>query len=228
MIFLKYIVMITLISDIHSNLEALEKVLEYSKGDIYCCGDFVGYGPNPNEVIELCIEKGVKGVFGNHDYAVINKLAGFNIYAQRALEWTKSVLNKESIEFLKGLEFSIELEIENKSISIHHGSPTSVTQYIYPNYPDSYFEMFLKDIDILILGHTHIPMVKSIGRKLVLNPGAVGQPRDGNPKASMFFLDPVKMKIERKRIEYNIEKVRKKIIKNKLPDFLWERLYSGL
>ncbi|MCK4247676.1 MAG: metallophosphoesterase family protein, partial [Methanomicrobia archaeon] len=100
--------------------------------------------------------------------------------------------------------------------------------YIYPNYPDSYFEMFLKDTDILILGHTHIPMVKSIGRKLALNPGAVGQPRDGNPKASMFFLDPVKMKIKEKRVEYNIEKVRKKIIKNKLPDFLWERLYSGL
>jgi putative phosphoesterase len=220
--------MITLISDIHSNLEALEEVLKYSKGDIFCCGDFVGYGPNPNEVIQLCISKGVKGVFGNHDYAVIAKLMGFNVYAQMAIEWTKSVLNKESIEFLKELKFNINLRIGDRRISIYHGSPTSVTQYIYPDYPDSYFETFLRDIDILVLGHTHIPMIKNIGEKLVLNPGAVGQPRDGNPKASIILLDPEKMKIEEKRVEYNIEEVRKKIIKNRLPNFLWERLYSGL
>ena len=220
--------MITLISDIHSNLEALEEVLKHAKGEIYCCGDFVGYGPDPNEVIELCIERNVKGVFGNHDYAVTDELHGFNTYARKAIEWTRSVLTKENMEFLRDLKFNLGIEIKGKNISFYHGSPTSITRYLYPIYPDSYFKQFLRDIDILVLGHTHIPMIKKIDKKIVLNPGSVGQPRDGDPRASLFFLDPEKMEIKAKRVEYNIESVRKKIIKNRLPDFLWERLYSGI
>ncbi|MEA1994318.1 MAG: metallophosphoesterase family protein [Euryarchaeota archaeon] len=220
--------MITVISDIHGNLEALEEVLAHAEGDIYCCGDFVGYGPNPNEVIELCIERNVQGVMGNHDHAVLHEPRGFNVHAQRAISWTNSVLNQESRKFLKELQFGLTMEKGGKKISIYHGSPTSITQYLYPSYPDSYFRKFLYGIDILMLGHTHIPMTKTIGNKLVLNPGSVGQPRDKDPRASMLFLSPEKMSCEIRRMEYSKEKYRKKIIKNNLPDFLWQRLYSGL
>ncbi len=220
--------MITLISDIHGNLEALEEILHRARGEIFCCGDFVGYGPNPNEVIELCREKGVKGVLGNHDHAVLHEPRGFNIYAEKAIRWTTSVLTEENMQFLKDLSFNIVTERKNKTISIYHGSPRSITRYIYANYPDSYFTPFLKETDVMVLGHTHVPMEKRIDKKLVLNPGAVGQPRDNDPRASMFLFDPAKMTCQKKRIVYNIDAVKKKIIKNKLPDFLWKRLYSGI
>jgi putative phosphoesterase len=220
--------MITLISDIHSNLEALDAVLDHAEGDIFCCGDFVGYGPNPNEVIQRCVEEEIRGVCGNHDHAALYEPRGFNLQAQKALYWTKSVLTEKSRSYLKVLPFAIKMIMNGRRISLYHGSPTSISQYIYSTYPDSYFVPFLEDTDIMILGHTHIPMIKTINGKRVLNPGAVGQPRDGNPDASFFIFNPKTLEITEKRVPYDKDAVRKKIMKNKLPDFLWERLYAGI
>ena len=217
---------IAIISDIHGNLTALNTVLE-EIGDmrILCCGDIVGYNPWPNEVIEIVINKKIASVMGNHDFAtVIGNTSDFNPIAARAIEWTIEKIMEDNIEFLK----SLPLKYNDENFVIVHGSPRDqLNEYVYPEHP--YIESFLEDItqDILILGHTHIPFVKRFSDKVILNPGSVGQPRDGNPYASYAILDAEKKEVDIKRVKYDIEEVADRIIKECLPVELAMRLFHG-
>ena len=221
------------ISDIHSNLDALERVLEKIDSDrILCCGDIVGYYTQPNECIEKLRQLKAISVTGNHDLAsVTGDVSGFNPYAKEAMDWTRKVIKDKNIEFLRNLKRKIKIKIDNVNIMIVHGSPRDpLSEYIFPSSPDSTLKSFLQseNVDILIMGHTHIPFIKKFGNKLVFNPGSVGQPRDGDSRASFAFLDILANEVKIYRIKYDIDKVVTAIGDEKLPSFLGERLYNGI
>ncbi|MGB9978424.1 metallophosphoesterase family protein [Methanobacterium sp.] len=221
------------ISDIHSNLDALEKVVEkIDYGRILCCGDIVGYYTQPNECIEIIRKLKTISVTGNHDLAcVTGDTSGFNPYAEQAMDWTRKFINHRNIEFLRNLKRKVMLKIDDVNIMVVHGSPRDpISEYIFPSTPDSTLKSFLEseNVDILIMGHTHVPFIKKYGDKLVFNPGSVGQPRDGNNRASFAFLDVSNMEVVIHRVKYNVDKVVTSLEDEKLPSFLGERLYKGI
>ncbi|WP_048146572.1 metallophosphoesterase family protein [Pyrococcus abyssi] len=228
---------IALISDIHSNYEALRAVWKEIKDieKVACMGDLVGYGASPNEVVEFIkreMEKGkVLCVRGNHDNAVaFGADWGFNPYARYAIRWQQRVLTVENLEFLRRLPVRQFFKLGNRSYHVIHGSPRApLDEYLFPWLPDSEFEDCLRYIreDDLIVGHTHVPMLKEIKGRRVINPGSVGQPRDGDWRASYAILYE-NGKIEFFRVEYDVEKAAEKILKAGLPEFLALRLFEGL
>ncbi len=222
--------MIAIISDIHGNLPAFKAVLSDIPhvDTILCAGDLVGYNPYPNEVIDEIKLRGVISIRGNHDRAVIyDDYSNMNEYAALAAIWTRRNLTKENLNFLLSLKDSLVLEIEGKKIAIHHGAPFDEDYYVYPEYADE--ELLEYDNpDLLILGHTHIPFIKRFGERYIINPGSVGQPRDGDPRASYILADLKNMKFELRRVRYEIDEVVEKIREENLPIFLGERLYYGI
>ena len=221
--------MLAIISDIHGNLPALKVVLERIEDAdiILCAGDLVGYNPWPNEVIWEIRKRKIPCIRGNHDRAVIyDSYSRFNSYAATAASWTRNKLTKENMEYLYSLKDHLILDIEGKRIAVHHGAPFDEDLYIYP---DEATEELLEydNADLLILGHTHVPFVNVFERGVIINPGSVGQPRDGDPRASYALVDLKNKKYEIKRVEYPIDEVYNKIIEEGLPAFLGERLYIG-
>lgn len=214
------------ISDVHGNLPALKCVLEELAGcRNYCAGDLVGYGPWPNEVISLLNSRRVACVMGNHDYAAVTgDTRGFNLEAEDALLWTKKRLTVENIRFLSSLPMKLSTDV----FFMVHGSPRDpLNEYVFPW--DPYIERLPSEVmqEVVVLGHTHIPFARKTGESFVLNPGAVGQPRDGNPKASYATYDTEKNKATIKRVDYPIEETAEAIKKAGLPKRLAERLYLG-
>lgn len=223
---------LSIISDIHGNLEALNRVLEKIDSDmILCCGDIVGYYSWPNECIEKIQRIKAISVIGNHDLACVTQNTDeFNLYAKKTIKWTMKVIKDKNLEFLKLLKPKIKLQVCNKDIMLVHGSPRSpMKEYIFPETPDSTFKSFIKNetVDILVMGHTHVPFVKKFGDKLVLNPGSIGQPRDKDKRASFAILDLSKGDAHICRVEYDINEVVDDLKRRNLPSFLGKRLYTG-
>lgn len=225
---------IGLIADIHSNLVALKAVLEDMPEveKILCAGDLIGYGPQPKETIELVKSKDINSCMGNHDYAVAkNDFHSLTNDARKAAEWTRGKLDKNELSFLNGLKEKIQLKIENYEIFIAHGTPRKpLKEYLYPSTSNRALLKITQkaNSDIILLGHTHIPLKKSIQGKIVLNPGAVGQPRDRNPKASYMLIEiGEEIEIAEKRVKYDIEKTTEKIEQFELPEEFGTRLNFG-
>ncbi|CAB3287599.1 Metallophosphoesterase [Methanocaldococcus lauensis] len=239
--------MIAIISDIHSNLEALTAVLDDIKNrkikKIVCLGDIVGYGANPNECIEIIRKLKCKCVAGNHDYYVLGKesLDALNTYGVIAILWTKNIITEENLSFLDSLPLVIEDKIKNKKVVFSHANPKypELWEYLFPDYVDDVFDCG----DLIFVGHSHIPFVNSEtenillhrgvvyledDKKYLINPGSVGQPRDRINKASYCIFDTKNFKIEIVRVEYDIKKAYEKIVKSGLPEFLGERLFLGI
>lgn len=227
---------IAFISDIHSNIHALKKVMEDIEKEnvdrIICCGDIVGYNAFPSECLAVVKEKTVDSVLGNHDYATITGDTGwFNEYGVAGVNYCRSVLSKEEINFLKRLKTSMYLDVEDLKIYVTHGSPRDeIFEYVFPDVRDELLLQFaeMTDADILVFGHTHIPMERKVKDHIFLNPGSVGQPRDGNPKASYMILDTDERKVRFKRINYDIHLASRSILEKNLPRFLAQRLYLGI
>ncbi|WP_054841455.1 metallophosphoesterase family protein [Thermococcus peptonophilus] len=238
--------LIALISDIHSNWEALQAVWKEVKyaDVILCMGDLVGYGASPNEVVEfvrkqmeertlLC----VRG--GNHDNAVAfgADWGGFNPYAREAVRWHQWVMKSENLEFLRRLPPVRQLFTDDRERSylLIHGSPprAPLDEYLFPWLPESEFRSVLNYVrqDDLLVGHTHISMLKVIDGRRIINPGSVGQPRDGDWRASYALMDTDEEppeNVEFHRVEYDVEEAARKIIEEGLPRFLANRLFEGL
>lgn len=230
--------LIALISDIHSNFEALEAVWkEIKKADvIFCMGDLVGYGANPNEVVEFFKEQMKKReifcVRGNHDNAVAFGIDwGFNPYARLAVRWHQQVMSTENLEFLRKLPIrQLFTDDTGRTYLLIHGSPrVPLDEYLFPWLPRSEFRDVLSHVkqDDLIVGHTHMQMLIEMEGRRIINPGGVGQPRDGDWRAAYAFIDTETQEVEFKRVEYDIDKAVKKIINAGLPEFLAYRLYEG-
>lgn len=227
---------VAVLSDIHSNLAALKAVLEdFSKVDeILCLGDLVGYGAEPNEVVELVRENRIRCVMGNHDYAAVTgDVKGMNHLAAQAALWTHRTLTEENRKFLKSLPLECKVKLSGRVIYLVHGSPKDpLWEYVFPDISNSALLEITREVeaDFSIFGHTHLPMLRKIFGKLVLNPGGVGQPRDLDPRASYMLLELDEGKepvIQFKRVKYDIDYTAKKIREAGLPEELAARLYFG-
>ncbi len=201
---------------------------------ILCAGDLVGYNPWPNESIRLIQEKGIQSVMGNHDAAIVDESYDtMNPQAKSALQYTHKIISEENIEYLNSLSKKLTIQVEDITLCAYHGSPLSpLRQYVYPWAPRRFLRTLVDMVEgnILILGHTHIPMIFTFTDKLLINPGSVGQPRDKNPQASYMILqiEGTKINLEHHRVDYNIDVVMSKIIEEELPISLAHRLKKGV
>jgi putative phosphoesterase len=223
--------LIGLIADVHSNAVALKAVLsaldESGAERILHAGDIVGYNPYPNETIELFKKNNIISIAGNHDRALITgDTSGFNPYAKAALEWTREVVLPDNFNYIKGLKNIEAITIDEKRIVLVHGSPYDIDEYVYPENVSPGL-LSAANADILVMGHTHIQFKKEYPEGIIVNPGSVGQPRDGNPKAAFAVLDTESGNIELKRISYDIEKVIEDMLAAHLPEELAFRLRTG-
>jgi diadenosine tetraphosphatase ApaH/serine/threonine PP2A family protein phosphatase len=212
---------------------------------VLCLGDIVGYGPNPNECLNLVRERATTVILGNHDVAAIESfgLDYFNEAARTALVWTQGVLTKENAAWLAGLEY----EARTPEYLLVHGAPVNYFTYILDN-PTAAEAFDATDAPLVFIGHTHLAeyYAKSAGGRVtrhsmraggelglepntryIVNVGSVGQPRDGNPLPCLAFYDPAQSAISWKRYEYPIESVRAKMIDAQLPRRLADRLLVG-
>lgn len=237
-----------IIADIHANEIALEAVLRELKGveGIVCLGDLVGYGPNPNECVQRIRKLCQPVLMGNHDLASIGRmdLDWFNEYARDALLWTSQVLTLENKRYLEGLptkESFLDFEIV-------HGSLRSPTEEYITSTIEAKVSLRLLEKDVLFIGHTHVPSIffEKDGRmyaerlqdkeevslgdgiKKIINVGSVGQPRDGDPRASFGILDTESNRVQIKRIPYDIDSVQRLMERENLPPYLIQRLSLGL
>ncbi len=236
-----------LISDIHSNLQALERVFEdiTERGvDKICClGDIVGYGANPRESIALVREKCAYVIAGNHDWGIVGKadLSKFSTSARIAADWTADVLDFEEKHYLAGLPLKIELE----NTCLVHSTPREPENWGYLNWAPSLPAQFASfEGQVCFVGHIHSPIIwNDLGEKTIpkdgepfrldqgtryfVNAGSVGQPRDGDSRAAYVLLDDELFEISLIRLDYDVEKAANEIEKAGLPSKLALRLYRG-
>lgn len=237
-----------ILADIHGNIEALNVCLDALKGvtEFVCLGDIVGYGPNPNECIKLVGKLKCTTVAGNHDAACIGKLdpANFNREAREAMEWTAKIMNAASIKYLGSLP---EHQVIHDFEIVHGSLRVPLSEYI-SNIQEGAATIELMEKDLCFVGHLHIPLVIVKERsgnydgwqlgdgdtvkidqyeKVIINVGAVGQPRDMDNRASYGIYDTESKTVEIRRVGYNIAAVQEKMRKAQLPDFLVERLKFG-
>jgi putative phosphoesterase len=222
------------ISDVHANLEALEVVIgRVERMELYCLGDLVDYGANPNEVIELVRKSGAKSVVGNHDFAVLSgDTSLFNARAAISSKWSARLLTPENKDYLRALPLELRVTIEGIEFYLTHGSPDDrLWEYVDPRTHADLFGHYLQKTraGAIGLGHTHIPYVWKESNGVVFNPGSVGQPRDGDRRASfaVVTVDGGKASVDVRRVEYDYEKTGKKIRGAGLPESFADRLKAG-
>jgi putative phosphoesterase len=227
---------IVILSDIHSNLDALDAVVgKLPKYDeVICLGDVVGYGPQPNEVIARLQQlQPTIVLMGNHDYAVVTgDVEGFSAHAAEAIEWTRREIRGVGRDYLATLKPSARLERDGVTLALFHGSPRDpLSEYVFPWLPEKVGRSLVEmaGARVVLLGHTHMPMLYRFKGGVLANPGSVGQPRDGDPRASfaLLTLNQGEVTFEVQRIEYDVNSVADRIIRSGLPNFLAERLYIG-
>jgi diadenosine tetraphosphatase ApaH/serine/threonine PP2A family protein phosphatase len=240
---------VLVISDIHANYTALQAVLEDAgeSDEIWCLGDLVGYGPDPNAVVEEVSElPHLTCLLGNHDVAVVGRmpLETFNGDARRSLTWTEQVMTADNMDFLRSLPSTVQVRGE---VTLAHGSPRDpVWEYILNTLSARLnFDHF--DTPWCFVGHSHIQSIFRLNQdtdrisleaprpdtpleltpRLILNPGSVGQPRDRDPRAAYAFYDPEARTWTPRRVEYNVREVQERIRETGLPEKHAVRLAEG-
>ncbi len=214
-----------LISDIHGNRVALEAVLDDMPAvdRLVCAGDVVGYNPWPADCVDAMRERGVPTVVGNHDAAVVSGTAfRFNEMAKAGVEYARRELDDEQMGWLEALPEK-RLLCEDR-VKVVHGHPDDPDRYTYPA---DFSARLLEQVDVLVLGHTHVQHAEKYGQGVVVNPGSVGQPRDSDPKAAYAVLDLGSLEIDLRRVGYDVEAVQRKIREEGLPERLGTRLARG-
>ncbi|MFQ6059862.1 MAG: metallophosphoesterase family protein [Thermoplasmata archaeon] len=222
---------IGVISDIHSNAPALQEVLDYFEDSgvdkVIHAGDVVGYNPYPNEVIRMVKKHKVISINGNHDRAVLTmETSWFNPVAEKAILWTRRTLSEESLEYLSDLESTLRFEFRGGTLSVYHGSPFNDDEYVEAVFATTR-HLERAGTDILVLGHTHKAFVRELKTGTIVNPGGLGQPRDGDWRTSLAILEPEKMEAKIVRLPYDVEAVRSRIQEVGLPPILGDRLKIG-
>ena len=240
---------VAVVSDIHSNLHALEAVLATIEAEapdeLWCLGDLVGYGPRPNECCAAIAERADVCLAGNHDLAVRGTidLEEFHGEAGLAATWTREVLEPQWKELLDRLE----PEGSAHGVSLYHGSARDpVWEYVLGD-EAALATLELAGSPLVLVGHSHVALqvvqsgdevaggVAPDGRELelggvraLLNPGSVGQPRDGDPRAAYLLLDLDARRASFRRVEYDFEQTQREMREAGLPEMLASRLQLGL
>jgi diadenosine tetraphosphatase ApaH/serine/threonine PP2A family protein phosphatase len=236
---------IAVLSDIHGNLPALEAILADLRpyDAVWHLGDVVGYGPQPDEVVARLRDADAIGVRGNHDAAAVGEIStgAFNDDAAAALEWTMRHIAPETAEWLRAQPE----RREETGFTLVHGSPRDPTwEYVF-SLGIARGNLSLLETEWCLVGHTHVPLcfsqighgvtvilppapVDLAGGRAIINPGSVGQPRDGDPRASALLLDTAARTVEWHRVAYPIETVQARMRRAGLPERLAMRLDHGL
>jgi diadenosine tetraphosphatase ApaH/serine/threonine PP2A family protein phosphatase len=240
-------VRVAIVSDIHANLHALEAVLESISQDapdeIWCLGDLVGYGPRPNRCCALMAERADHCLIGNHDLAALGRLdlAEFSPDAAVSAEWTAEVLEDGVRAFLERLEPKGERE----GVGLFHASPRDpVWEYVLSP-AIAYVALAEAPQDLVLVGHSHVALhfrlsdgtfapataetrLGLAGDRWLLNPGSVGQPRDGDARAAWLLLDLDARRATFRRVAYDVERTQAEIRDRRLPEPLAARLEHGI
>ncbi|MFH1514368.1 MAG: metallophosphoesterase family protein [bacterium] len=242
--------LIAVISDIHSNLHALDAVLQDADNrnpdKLYCLGDIVGYGAFPKQCVDLISEKCDEVVFGNHEYALLypEHTNRFNQHANKAIKYAIEQMSENAVDWLRQLEPHLVLD----DITIAHGSIRSFDEYV----SDATIARLTLEViqtNVIFVGHTHYPegyefdlesksarsmdligegeAVLEPGFRYLINVGSVGQPRDGDARASYGMYNTESKKVELIRVKYNIKAAAVAIKEAGLPDYLGDRLFAG-
>ncbi len=238
-----------IVSDVHSNIEAFRSVIAHANDtegfdQIWSLGDLVGYGPDPTACIDLLREYDHIAIAGNHDLAAVGKigLEKFNLHAALAARWTMAQLTSEYDDFLGQLPLRLEVH----DFTLVHGSPRDpVWEYVITAAAaTASFSRF--DTKRCLVGHSHVPFlcapdgktaqffdfpvdlpIRLMDAQLIINPGSVGQPRDGLPTASYALFDSEEQTITHYRAEYDIAATQERMTKHNLPQYLINRLARG-
>jgi predicted phosphodiesterase len=240
---------IALLSDVHGNLPAFEAVLadvdSTDAEEIWCLGDLVGYGAQPDECVELARTRCELCLAGNHDLVVTGEIdiADFSSSAAAAAQWTRENIGAAALEFLR----TLRPELGGKAIGLYHASPRDpVWEYVLSSWQADEC-MDLMEARVGAVGHSHVALwfqrtgegqveggmaEGGLERDLsegewLLNPGGVGQPRDGDPRAAWLLLDTEGWSAQWRRVEYPIEQAASAIEEAGLPMVLAQRLYTG-
>lgn len=238
-----------IISDVHSNIEALQTVLDELDvlrfDELICLGDIVGYGPSPNECCDTLQIRRCTSIAGNHDEAAAKDwgIDYFSPLAREALEWNKAALTQNHLKFLQGLPRERRFD----GFDIVHGAPVYHFDYIL-DVIDAQAAFERTDAALTFVGHSHIAEVyfqDSAGRtyqqrllhggrieispeyRYIVNPGSVGQPRDRNPQASFAVFDASEGFVDVRRVTYDVRRVQDRIEAAHLPSQLGDRLAIG-
>ena len=240
-------VRVAVLSDIHANAAALDAVLAAipSVDEVWQLGDVVGYGPEPDAVVARLRSIGALGVRGNHDAAAIGQLDidAFNVDARQAMAWTRTTIGPDTRAWLEALPERLERE----DTLLVHGSPRDPTWEYVTTTPVARASMAAMPTTHGLHGHTHVPIayveddgrlqtmspgsgsqLTFDGRRVLLNPGSVGQPRDGIPTASWLLLDTGAGEATWHRTAYDVAGVQEAMVAHGLPERLVARLSYGL
>lgn len=239
-----------IIADIHGNLDAFQAVLEdiEERGEveeIWCLGDVVGYGPEPHECVEMLRQYRHICIAGNHDLAAAGRLdtSYFHAEAAEAIHWTAGKLNPGDVNYLKNLPLTSVRE----DFTLAHGSPREPFWEYILSPPTAAVNFNFFNTRFCLVGHSHVPMLFDLdregfcnlqqlpeelslgqeGKRLIINPGGVGQPRDADPRASYAILDTDQSILRHYRVEYDVPAVQRKMTNLGLPSRLIKRLSHG-
>ena len=214
-----------LVSDVHANSVALEAVFE-DMPDVdamVCAGDVVGYNPWPAECVDALRTREIPTVMGNHDRAVVTGgTFGFNSMAGAGVTHAREVLSADQVDWLASLPES-RTAFDGR-LKIVHGHPDNPDRYTYPR---QFSPHLLEDERVLVLGHTHVQHHEIYSEGIVVNPGSVGQPRDGDPRAAYAVLDLDAETVTEHRVEYDIDRVCESVRDAGLPERIGTRLHDG-
>jgi diadenosine tetraphosphatase ApaH/serine/threonine PP2A family protein phosphatase len=239
---------VLVLSDVHANLAALEEVLKKAGevDEVWYLGDIVGYGPDPNACVDRFRDlRPQYWLAGNHDWAALGKLdiSDFNPMARLSALWTRQQLTRENFALLKKLPARVKA---SDQFTLAHGSPRHpIWEYVLDvQTAETNFAHF--DTPYCLVGHTHVPAIYRLHNgqvealaytlgepfelkkgRMIINPGGVGQPRDGDPRASYLILDTIALTVTYHRVEYPVEETQARMYKAGLPSRLITRLSYG-
>jgi putative phosphoesterase len=235
---------VAIFSDVHGNLPALQAVLaDIRRHDLdgaYCLGDLVGYGGDPNGVIDLVRDSGFPTILGNYDQGVAWETGDCGcFYPDEAAEregeasytFTAEAVTDENKAWLRGLPRELHLTLEGKKIHLVHGSPRRINEYLLKDRDDRTYERLAAEEtdDVLVFGHTHQFWQRRFGHVTFLNVGSVGRPKDGDPRAGYVILQVGGPDITAQlvRVDYDVEAAAQAVLTAGLPQSLAEGVRTG-
>ena len=238
---------VALIADIHANLPALQAVLAHARKRkvkaIWNAGDFVGYGPFPDEVVRRVREEEALSIAGNYDLKVLRadrppRAKDKDPEKRYAFKWALDNLSPESREHLASLPRELRLNVAGWRVLLTHGSPESNKEHLTPETPKSRLRRLARKAkaDLIVCGHSHAPFARRVGAHWFVNPGSVGRPDDGNPQASYAVADlrrvgggsrPASLAVRHYRVPYDTERTAERIRQLGLPESFARMVLEG-
>ncbi len=222
------------IADVHANLIALEKVIQDAKergANVFLnAGDSIGFGPCPNQVMQLLFEKDVFSILGNYDVEVIEGKTAAKGEKKIAWKFAKQELSKTCKCYLQSLPKELRLEVAGRKILVTHGSPESMEEHLYHDTPVERLKVLADraKADLIIVGHSHEQFSRTADGACFINPGSVGRPSDGNPQTAYAILSFNPLNVELIRLDYNVESTADALRKNGLPESFAQMMLHGV